>query len=74
MFNLLIQNPEIFYQISVGVMVSALISSAVDRGFELLFSQTKDYEITNCCFVAMHPVLRSKNKDQLPRNLGNVSE
>ena len=28
-----------------GVMVSVLVSSAVDRGFETRSGQTKDYEI-----------------------------
>jgi hypothetical protein len=35
-----------------GVMVSVLISSAVDRGFEPRSSQTKDYKMGICCFSA----------------------
>ena len=33
-----------------SVMVSLLASSAVDRGFEPRSGQTKDYEISICCF------------------------
>jgi hypothetical protein len=36
-----------------GVMVSVLVSSAVDRGFEPRSGQTKDYIIGICCFSAM---------------------
>ena len=35
-----------------GVMVSMLVSSAVDRGFEPRSGQTKDYNIGICCFFA----------------------
>ena len=41
-----------------GVMVSVLASSAVDRGFEPLSGQTKDYKICICCFSAKHAALR----------------
>jgi hypothetical protein len=34
------------------VMVRALASSAVDRGFEFRSGQTKDYKIGICCFSA----------------------
>jgi hypothetical protein len=55
-------------------MVSMLSSSAVDRGFELLSGQTKDYKIGICCFSAKHAALRSKSKDWLARNQDNLSE
>ena len=42
-------------------MVSVLTLSAVDRGFEPLFGQTKDYEIGICCFSAKHKALRGEN-------------
>ena len=55
-------------------MFSALVSSAVDRGFELRSAQTKDYEIGICCFSARPAALRRKNKDCLARNQDNGSE
>ena len=59
----------------VGVMVCALASSAVDRGFKSRPVQTKDYKIIDmCCFSAKHATLRKKNKDCLTRNQDNVSE
>ena len=51
-----------------GVMVSMLISSAVDRGFEPRSGQTKDYKIGICSFSAKHAALRRKNKNRLARN------
>jgi hypothetical protein len=36
------------------VMVSMLISSAVDHEFETRSDQTKDYKIGICCFSANH--------------------
>jgi len=57
-----------------GVMVSVLISSAVDRGFECRSSQTKNYQIDVSFFSAKHAVLRRKNKYWLARNQDNVSE
>ena len=57
-----------------GVMASALASSAVDRLFEPLSGQTKDYTIGMCCFSAKHTALRRKNKDWLARIHDNVSE
>ena len=57
-----------------GVIVSVLISSAVDRGFEPRSGQTKDYEIGICCFSAKHTALRRKSKDWLARNQDNVFE
>jgi hypothetical protein len=35
-----------------GLMVSVLALSVVDRVFESLSDQTKDYEIGICCFSA----------------------
>ena len=61
------------YHIS-GVMVNMLPSSAVDRGFECRSGQTKDYEISICCFSAKQAELRRKSKDWLARNQDNVSE
>jgi hypothetical protein len=55
-------------------MISMLVLSAVDRGFEPWSSQTKDYEIGICCFSAKHTALRRKSKDWLARNQNNVSE
>jgi len=45
------------------VMVSALASSAIDRGFEPWSGQTKDYTIGMCCFSAKYAALRRKSKD-----------
>ena len=55
-------------------MVSVLASSVVDRGFEPLSGQTKDYKIGICCFSAKHAALRRKSKDWMARNQNNVSE
>jgi hypothetical protein len=55
-----------------GVMVSVLVSNAVDRGFEPRSGQTKAFEICICCSSAKHAVLRSK--DWLSRNQDNMSE
>jgi hypothetical protein len=44
-------------------MVSMFFSSAVDRGFEPLSGQAKDYKIGICCFSAKHAALRRKSKD-----------
>jgi hypothetical protein len=57
-----------------GVMVSVLTSSTVDRGFEPLLCQTKEYKIGICCFSTKHAALRSKNKDWLAPNHNNVSK
>jgi hypothetical protein len=37
-----------------GVMANVLTSSAVDRGFDPLSGQTKDYKNSICCFSAKH--------------------
>jgi hypothetical protein len=55
-------------------MASMLVSSAVDRGFEPLSGQTKNYKIGICCFSAKYVALRRKTKDWLARNQDNVSE
>ena len=57
-------------------MVNVLVSSVVDRGFESLWGQTKDYKIGICCFSAEDTVLRRKGKDWLEfaGNQVNVSE
>ena len=55
-------------------MVSVLVSSAVDHGFEPQTGQTKDYKIGICCFFAKHAALRRKSKDWLARNQDNVFE
>jgi hypothetical protein len=53
------------------VMVSMLALSAVDRGFEPLSGQNKDYKIGISCFSATHAALRIKSKDWLARNQEN---
>jgi hypothetical protein len=63
----------IIYHIA-GVMVSVLVSSVIDRGFESRSGQTKDYNIGIYCFSAKHAALRRKSKDWLARNQNNVSE
>ena len=55
-------------------MVTVLISSAVDRGFDPRSGQTKYYNIGICCFSDKHSALRRKNKDWLARNQDNVYE
>ena len=58
----------------MGGMVSVLVSSAVDHGFEPRSDQTKDYKIGICFFSAKHTALRKKSKDWLAQNQDNVSE
>ena len=53
-------------------MVSVLSASAVDRGFEPLSGQTKDYKIGICCFSAKHASLRKKS--MVGWNQDNVSK
>jgi hypothetical protein len=55
-------------------MVSMLVSSAVDHGFEPWSGQTKDFKIGICCFSAKHTALRRKSKNWLARNQNNVCE
>jgi hypothetical protein len=57
-----------------GVMVSVLVSSAVEREFEPRLGQTKNYKIGICCFSAKHTALRRKSKGWLAWNQNNVSE
>jgi len=65
----------VFHSTAIGdVMVSVLTSSAIDREFEPLLGQTKDYKIGICFFSAKHAVLRRKSKDWLAWNQNNVSE
>ena len=45
-----------------GVMVSVFASSAIDRGFEPLSGQTKNYEIGIYCFSTKHAALRRKKR------------
>ena len=54
-----------------GVMVSVLVLSVVDRGFEPRSGQSKDYKIGICCFSAKYEALRSKSKDWLAQNQNN---
>jgi len=53
-------------------MVSVLASSAVDRGFQLRSSETKDYQIGILLFSVKNAALRRKCKDRLARNQNNV--
>jgi hypothetical protein len=64
----------ILYNHIVGVMVSVLASSAVDRGLKPQSGQSKDYDIGICSFSAKHTALRIRSKDWLARNQDNVSD
>ena len=55
-----------------GVMVSVLVWSKVDRGFEPRSGQTKNYKIGICCFSTKQAALRSRSKDWLAQNQNNV--
>ena len=55
-------------------MVSKLVSSAIDHGFETRSGLTKDYKIGICCFSAKHAALRRKSKYRLARHQDNVFE
>jgi hypothetical protein len=57
-----------------SVMVSMLAAIAVDRWFDPILGQTKDYNIGSCCFSAKHSALRRKSKNLLAWNQYNVSE
>ena len=46
----------------------------VDRRFDPMSGQTKDYKIGICYFSAEHAALSSKNKDGLAQNQDNTSE
>ena len=58
----------------VGIIVSVLTISAVDRRFERWLGQTKNYKTGSCCFSARHTTLRSKSKDWLAQNKNNLSD
>ena len=45
-----------------GVMVSMLVSSAVDHELETRSGQTKDYKIGICCFSAKNTALKEKEQ------------
>jgi hypothetical protein len=64
----------LLYNRICGVMVSVLASNTVDRGFEPLSGQHKDYKICTFWFSAKHAALRRKSKDWLAWNQDNVSE
>jgi hypothetical protein len=49
----------------VGGIVKMLTSCAVNRGFEPLLGQTKDYEIGICCFSTKHEVLKCKKQERI---------
>ena len=52
-----------------------LISSVIDRGFKLLSDQTKDYEISICCFSVKYAVQgESQGQRLVGSNQDNVSE
>ena len=55
-------------------MVSVLVLSPVDRGFEHRSSQTKDYKHVIDCFSAKYAAIRRKRKDWLAHKQDNVSE
>jgi hypothetical protein len=55
-------------------MVSVLVSSAVDHGFQSRLGPANNYKIGICCFSAKHTELMRKSKDWLGRNQDNVSE
>ena len=53
-----------------GVLVSVLVSSAVDRVFEPQYGQTKGYNIDICCFSGKHTTL---GRHVYPRTVVSVS-
>ena len=55
------------------MLVSAFVSSMVDRGCETRSGHIKDYKIDINCYFAKHVVLKGKSKDWLARNQDNVS-
>ena len=56
------------------IIVSVLVSSAVDCGFEPQSGQTKDYNIGICCFSTKRAPLRRKSTEWLAQNQDNVSK
>jgi hypothetical protein len=63
-----------FYNRIGGVMVSMLVSTAVDHAFEPRSGQTKDCKTRICCFSVKYATLRSDYKDWLARNKDDVCE
>ena len=59
----------VIYNGTIGVMFVVLASSAVDRGFEPLSGQTKDYKSGVCCLYGV-----GAKKNWLAKNQDNVSE
>ena len=55
-------------------MVSVLTAIVVGHGFEPRSGQTKEYEISICCFSAKHAALWRNSKDWLVWNQDNVSK
>jgi hypothetical protein len=53
-------------------MVSLVVSSAVDRGFEARSGQTKDYEIGICCFSTNHAALVGVERHVYPWTVVSV--
>jgi hypothetical protein len=53
---------SVLYNCIGGVMVSILVSSAVDPRCEPRSSQTKDYNIGICSNSAKHTALRRKSR------------
>jgi hypothetical protein len=56
------------------VIVSVVVSRAVDRWFKHRSGQTKDYKIGMCFFFAKHKSLRRMTKEWLGREQDNVPE
>jgi hypothetical protein len=55
-------------------MVSMLVSSAVDRGFNHGRVKPKTNKIGICCISTEHAALRRKSQDWLARSQDNVSK
>jgi hypothetical protein len=68
---------KVFWHITLnrigGVMLSVLITSAVDRGFEPLSGLTNDYIPGICCFSSKHVTFSSKSKDWLMSEWSDLS-
>ena len=56
-----------------GVVVSELVSNAVDFGIELRSGKTEDYKLGICSLSAKHAALRRMSKDWMAQNHDNVS-
>ena len=56
------------------IMISVLVSSAVDRGFRHWSDQTNNYTISMGCFTAKHEAFTSQSKDGLARKQDKVLE